>query len=236
MGCRLRSGVFLVDPEVCSTCPVWISERSERYRAHFLAMPTPWRAHSDNIEGVWEGKKSQDGGRKREKSVHKVKRNNMYLFVIPSTEGRKWKDFKSRDPCFDCMQNVCDCGWKKSIQRSDSCYCHLCWQEVYSGSRTPPSTPSPSALTGPGMFELCRLARMSYLHLVTSQPEQTHNLAKFTASINSHVANNLYPVISINKHGLQSRVSLPGVHGKERLLRSRLLVKMAIIPFDDFII
>lgn len=184
-------------------------------------MPTPWRAHSDNIEGVWEGKKSQDGGRKRKKSVHKVKSNNVYLLVIlwnPKHKRNKMERLQEQGPLLLVCKMLVTVGGI-SIQRSDFCHCHLCWQEVYSGSRTPPSTPSPSALTGPGMFELCRLARMSYLHLLTSQPEQTHNLAKFTASINSSVANNLCPVISINKYGLQSRVSLPGTYGKERLLR-----------------
>lgn len=179
-------------------------------------MPTPKRAHSDNIEGVWEGKESQEG--------------ETNLFTMWKRIPRKSQEQKEeygktqgeRPPAAIVCRMFVTVGGK-GIQRSDSCHCHLCWKEVYCRSRTPPFTPSPSALTGPGMCELCRLARMSYLHLLTRQPEQTHNLAKFTARINSHVANNLCPVISINKYGLQSRVSSPGAYGKERLLKEQSL-------------
>ncbi len=37
----------------------------------------------------------------------------LWSYEIPRKKGIKWKGFKSRDPCFDCMWNVCDCGWKK---------------------------------------------------------------------------------------------------------------------------
>ncbi len=70
-------------------------------------MPTPWRAHSDNIEGVWEGKKSQDGGREREKSVHKVKRNNSVSVVIlsyPEHKRKKMERLQEQGPLLDCMQ------------------------------------------------------------------------------------------------------------------------------------
>lgn len=31
---------------------------------------------------------------------------------ISRTKGRVWKDTGRTAPCSDCMQNVCDCGWK----------------------------------------------------------------------------------------------------------------------------
>lgn len=102
---------------------------------------------------------------------------------------------------------------ERAHKRSDSCHWHLCWQEVYSGSRTPPSTPSlirshlhRNAWAMPtGKDELSSSSNRP--------PEQTRNLAKFIAWINSRVANNLSPVISINKFRLQSHLGFMGKRG-----------------------
>lgn len=84
-----------------------------------------------------------------------------------------------------------------------------------------PQPAPPSALTGPGMCELCTLARMNHLHLVISQQEQTHNLAKFTACINTRIAKYLCLFISMNKYGicagLQTAKGSPEANEKNEL-------------------
>lgn len=97
---------------------------------------------------------------------------------------------------------------------------------------TSPNHPPPSALAGPGMCELCTLARMHYLHPVPSQQEQTHSSEKFTACINSHIANYLCPFILMDKYGitagLQTAICSPEAYEKNELPSKVTTVRMTI--------
>lgn len=58
--------------------------------------------------------KTRRGGERERNVCTKWKETAWDSWEIPSTkESGKWNDFRSRDPCFDCMQKVCDRGWKK---------------------------------------------------------------------------------------------------------------------------